>query len=152
MQARRALSEREIGASFGAFANGLLIADLGIVRCATTAQPERRHRRGAPADAAGLPSPRRCCAVGRRSGLQPMDHRHRGHEPGRTYLPQPGFRTGHRQRPGVPQAAALSRVNPHTPLEARAATVATNGFTTDAGTGEPALNVSTSASISGPVM
>ena len=33
------------------------------------AQPERRHRREAPATRAGLPSPRLCCAVGRRSGL-----------------------------------------------------------------------------------
>ena len=49
-QARRALSEREIGASFSAFANGLLIADLGIVRCGTTVRnqsvgSDEEHRR-----------------------------------------------------------------------------------------------------------
>ena len=51
---------------------------------------------------------RRCCAVGCRSGLRPMGHRHGGHQPGRTRLPQPGVRARHRQRPDVPQVAALS--------------------------------------------
>ena len=37
-QARRALSQRDIGAWFGAFADGTLIADLGIVRCGATAR------------------------------------------------------------------------------------------------------------------
>ena len=37
-QARRALSERDVGAWFGAFADGVLIAELGIVRCGTTAR------------------------------------------------------------------------------------------------------------------
>src|ERR1035437_4669338 len=37
-QARRVLSERDIGASFGAFGGDELIADLGIVRCGTTAR------------------------------------------------------------------------------------------------------------------
>ncbi|MDX6300293.1 MAG: hypothetical protein QOF53_1507 [Nocardioidaceae bacterium] len=51
MQARRALSERGAAAFFGAFADGLLVADLGIVRCGTTARyqsvgtdPEHRRR------------------------------------------------------------------------------------------------------------
>ena len=44
------LSEAEIGASFSAFANGLLIADLGIVRCGTTVRnqsvgSDEEHRR-----------------------------------------------------------------------------------------------------------
>ena len=37
-QARRALSERDRGASFGAFADDVLVADLGIVRCGGTAR------------------------------------------------------------------------------------------------------------------
>jgi len=49
-QARRALSERDIGATFGAFADNTLIADLGIVRCGTTARyqsvgTDEEHRR-----------------------------------------------------------------------------------------------------------
>jgi len=49
-QARSALSERDIGASFGAFADEVLIADLGIVRCGTTARyqsvgTDAEHRR-----------------------------------------------------------------------------------------------------------
>ncbi|MHB1473821.1 MAG: GNAT family N-acetyltransferase [Dermatophilaceae bacterium] len=49
-QARRALSERDMGASFGAFADDVLIADLGIVRCGTTARyqsvgTDDEHRR-----------------------------------------------------------------------------------------------------------
>ncbi|MHB8274660.1 MAG: GNAT family N-acetyltransferase [Dermatophilaceae bacterium] len=49
-QARRALSERDMGASFGAFAGDVLIADLGIVRCGTTARyqsvgTDDEHRR-----------------------------------------------------------------------------------------------------------
>ena len=38
------------------------------------------------------------------------------------------------------------------PLAARVATAATKDFTTDAGSGVPRLDVSTSASINGPVM
>ena len=49
-QARRALSERDVGAWFGAFADGVLIAELGIVRCGTTARyqsvgTDDEHRR-----------------------------------------------------------------------------------------------------------
>lgn len=49
-RARRALSERDIGASFGAFADGELIADLGVFRCGTTARyqsvgTDEEHRR-----------------------------------------------------------------------------------------------------------
>lgn len=49
-QARRALSGRDIGAWFGAFADDILIADLGIVRCGTTARyqsvgTDAEHRR-----------------------------------------------------------------------------------------------------------
>jgi GNAT superfamily N-acetyltransferase len=49
-QARRALSERDIGAWFGAFAHDTLVADLGIVRCGTTARyqsvgTDDEHRR-----------------------------------------------------------------------------------------------------------
>jgi GNAT superfamily N-acetyltransferase len=36
--ARRALSDRDVGATFGAFANEVLVADLGIVCCGTTAR------------------------------------------------------------------------------------------------------------------
>ncbi len=51
-QATRALSEQDLGASFGAFADGILVADLGIVRCGTTARyqsvgtNEQHRRRG----------------------------------------------------------------------------------------------------------
>jgi GNAT superfamily N-acetyltransferase len=38
MQVRRALTERGVAAFFGAFADGRLVADLGIVRCGTTAR------------------------------------------------------------------------------------------------------------------
>jgi GNAT superfamily N-acetyltransferase len=49
-QARRALSDRDIGASFAAFADDLLVADLGIVRCGGTARyqsvgTDEDHRR-----------------------------------------------------------------------------------------------------------
>jgi len=49
-QARRALSDRDISASFGAFAHDVLVADLGIVRCGRTARyqsvgTEQDHRR-----------------------------------------------------------------------------------------------------------
>jgi GNAT superfamily N-acetyltransferase len=49
-QARRALSKRDIGASFGAFVDDKLIADLGIVRCGSTARyqsvgTDDEHRR-----------------------------------------------------------------------------------------------------------
>ena len=59
-QARRALSERELGASFGAFADGILVADLGIVRCGTTARyqgvgtDEKHRRRGLASHLLGL--------------------------------------------------------------------------------------------------
>ena len=48
--ARRSLSERDVGASFGAFAGDTLIADLGIVRCGSTARyqsvsTDDEHRR-----------------------------------------------------------------------------------------------------------
>jgi GNAT superfamily N-acetyltransferase len=48
--ARRSLSERDVGASFGAFAGDTLIADLGIVRCGKTARYQSvstadQHRR-----------------------------------------------------------------------------------------------------------
>jgi GNAT superfamily N-acetyltransferase len=50
VQARRAVSEREDGAFFGAFAGGILVADLGIVRCGSTARfqavgTDEEHRR-----------------------------------------------------------------------------------------------------------
>jgi len=49
-QARRTLSDRDIGASFGAFANDVLVADLGIVHCGGTARyqsvgTDQSHRR-----------------------------------------------------------------------------------------------------------
>jgi GNAT superfamily N-acetyltransferase len=49
-QSCRSLSEREVGAFFGAFADGILIADLGVVRCGTTARyqsvgTDDEHRR-----------------------------------------------------------------------------------------------------------
>lgn len=49
-RARGELSEREVGACFGAFHHGELIADLGIVRCGTTARyqsvgTDQEHRR-----------------------------------------------------------------------------------------------------------
>ena len=37
-QSRRALSERGVGAWFGAFEGGTLVADLGIIRCGSTAR------------------------------------------------------------------------------------------------------------------
>jgi GNAT superfamily N-acetyltransferase len=50
MRARRGLSNRDAGAFFGAFADEVLVADLGIVRCGTTARyqsvgTEAAHRR-----------------------------------------------------------------------------------------------------------
>ena len=49
LQARQDLSARDLGAWFGAFADGALVADLGIVRCGTTARyqdvtTEEEHR------------------------------------------------------------------------------------------------------------
>jgi GNAT superfamily N-acetyltransferase len=49
-QTERALSERDIGAFFGAFADGVLAACLGVVRCGTTARyqnvsTDAAHRR-----------------------------------------------------------------------------------------------------------
>ena len=49
-KAQRALSESDVGARFGAFADDLLVADLGIVRCGTTARyqsvgTDEEHRR-----------------------------------------------------------------------------------------------------------
>lgn len=49
-QARRALSERDVGAWFGAFAGDTLVADLGIVRCGRSARyqsvgTDQEHRR-----------------------------------------------------------------------------------------------------------
>ena len=50
-RSRRALSERNVAAFFGAFADGQLVADLGIVRCGRTARyqtvgtdPDHRRR------------------------------------------------------------------------------------------------------------
>jgi GNAT superfamily N-acetyltransferase len=50
VRARRALSDQDRGASFGAFADKILVADLGIVRCGTTARyqsvgTDDEHRR-----------------------------------------------------------------------------------------------------------
>ena len=50
VQARRALSDRDAGATFGAFADDALVADLGIVRCGSTARyqsvgTDQEHRR-----------------------------------------------------------------------------------------------------------
>jgi GNAT superfamily N-acetyltransferase len=51
MRVRRALSERDVAAFFGAYAGDRLVADLGIVRCGTTARyqsvstdPDHRRR------------------------------------------------------------------------------------------------------------
>ncbi len=49
-QAQRGLSEREIAAFFGAFSDGVLVAELGIVRCGTRARYQNvgtdpQHRR-----------------------------------------------------------------------------------------------------------
>jgi len=49
-QVRRNLSDRDLGASFGAFRDDVLVADLGIVRCGTTARyqsvgTDAEHRR-----------------------------------------------------------------------------------------------------------
>ena len=49
-RARRALSDRGLGASFGAFADDVLVADLSIVQCGTTARYQsvgtgHEHRR-----------------------------------------------------------------------------------------------------------
>jgi len=50
VKARRGMSERNVAAYFGAFADGVLVADLGIVRCGTTARyqsvgTDEDHRR-----------------------------------------------------------------------------------------------------------
>jgi GNAT superfamily N-acetyltransferase len=49
-QARQALSDQDVGATFGAFASEVLVADLGIVCCGTTARyqsvgSDEAHRR-----------------------------------------------------------------------------------------------------------
>lgn len=60
VEARRGLSERDIGAFFGAFAGDVLVADLGIVRCGTTARfqsvgtDEEHRRRGLVAHLLGV--------------------------------------------------------------------------------------------------
>lgn len=60
VDARRALSERGIAAFFGAFADEVLVADLGIVRCGTTARyqsvgtDEEHRRRGLAAHLLGV--------------------------------------------------------------------------------------------------
>lgn len=77
------------------------------------ALPERRHRRRAPAARAGLPPTWRCRSVERRAWLRPMGHRHRGHQPGWTRLPQPWVPARHRQRIGLPQAATLTHPSQH---------------------------------------
>lgn len=59
-RARRALSERDVGAFFGAFAGEVLVADLGIVRCGSTARyqavgtDEKHRRRGLAAHLLGI--------------------------------------------------------------------------------------------------
>ena len=50
VKARQALSDRDLGASFGAFRGDLLVAELGIVRCGATARyqsvgTDQDHRR-----------------------------------------------------------------------------------------------------------
>jgi GNAT superfamily N-acetyltransferase len=50
VQARRELSQKDRAAFFGAFADGVLVADLGIVRCSNTARyqsvgTDEQHRR-----------------------------------------------------------------------------------------------------------
>lgn len=50
LKARQSLSDRDLGAWFGAFADGALVADLGIVRCGATARyqdvtTDEPHRR-----------------------------------------------------------------------------------------------------------
>ncbi len=50
LQARQSLSDRDLGAWFGAFTDDALVADLGIVRCGTTARyqdvsTDEAHRR-----------------------------------------------------------------------------------------------------------
>ncbi len=50
VRTRRSFSDRGVGAFFGAFADGALVADLGIVRCGTTARfqsvgTDEAHRR-----------------------------------------------------------------------------------------------------------
>lgn len=60
MRTRRALSDREQAAFFGAFADGVLAADLGIVRCGTTARyqsvgtAQDHRRRGLAAHLLGV--------------------------------------------------------------------------------------------------
>lgn len=60
MESRRALSDRDGGAFFGAFAGDDLVADLGIVRCGTSARyqsvgtDEKHRRRGLAAHLLGV--------------------------------------------------------------------------------------------------
>jgi hypothetical protein len=70
--------------------------------------------------------------------------RRAGRRPGR--IPQRERSVSRAQRRVADQAT------PCYALTARVATVATSGFTTDAGKGVPTFSVSTSASINGPVM
>jgi GNAT superfamily N-acetyltransferase len=64
--ARRALSEQDRGACFGTFADEVLVADLGIVRCGTTARyqsvgtDEEHRRRGLASHHLGVAA--RCSA------------------------------------------------------------------------------------------
>jgi GNAT superfamily N-acetyltransferase len=60
VRAQRSLSDRDLGAWFGAFAGDVLVADLGIVRCGTTARyqsvatDEEHRRRGLAAHLLGV--------------------------------------------------------------------------------------------------
>ncbi len=59
-QSRSALSERDMGAFFGAFSGDVLVADLGIVRCGTTGRyqsvgtDEEHRRRGLASHLLGI--------------------------------------------------------------------------------------------------
>jgi GNAT superfamily N-acetyltransferase len=60
LRTRQELSRRDLGAWFGAFADGALVADLGIVRCGSTARyqdvstDEEHRRRGLAAHLLGV--------------------------------------------------------------------------------------------------
>jgi GNAT superfamily N-acetyltransferase len=114
-QARRALSDRDRGASFCAFADDVLVADLGIVRCVRTARYQRvgagedNRRRGLASHFLGV--------AARWAGDQGCDRWASSPRPparpDASTAVSGSSRT--RARPGVPQAPAPSRTRAGAP-------------------------------------
>ncbi len=102
------LSDTDVAAFFGAFADGVLASSLGIVVWRHGPLPVGRHRRSPPPPRAGRAPARGCRSLVGGEGLPALGDHHRSRESGRQGLPQCRFRAGHQQRPGVSGAHALS--------------------------------------------